>query len=376
MPNTEITVLSIKHVDIYLEHLKRHYREPGIDGSLAHPYSWHQEVDTEPMRKKILKRLNITDGKGGWERVWALFHENRIVGHINLIAHDHPALQHRLRLGLGLEIPFRSQGYGSKLLSIALKFAKGLNSIDWIDLDVFAENKAAIALYRKFGFQNTGIVPDRLRVDQQSIDDIQMSLDLRTFDENLSRLSPRNSKSRMSTVNAPGEDEAAAPGGAKAGDSADRSHSTDSTDSTDNTDNTEYDASADHKASKYHLFNLKHLDYRELKNRHEIFSHSAILTDLLGFRNLFVHHEILPPGRRASTPHYHTHIEEMFLILKGHATVCLGNKKLEAKPGDFIGFPPNSGTYCTIANHSADDVHILGITSDHPLDETIYSKEK
>ena len=69
----------------------------------------------------------------------------------------------------------------------------------------------------------------------------------------------------------------------------------------------------------------------------EVFSKSAVLTELLGFKDIFVHHEILLPGRRSSAPHRHTLREEMAFILMGAPTAYLGDKIYKLKAGDFLG---------------------------------------
>lgn len=55
-------------------------------------------------------------------------------------------------------------------------------------------------------------------------------------------------------------------------------------------------------------------------DKEEEYSKSAVLSTLIGFKRLFVHHEILLPDRRASAPHRHTHREEMAIVLSGEPT--------------------------------------------------------
>ncbi len=53
-------------------------------------------------------------------------------------------------------------------------------SLEWIDLKVFAHNTPARSLYRELGFVDIGVVRDRFRIGGQSIDDVIMTLDLST----------------------------------------------------------------------------------------------------------------------------------------------------------------------------------------------------
>ncbi len=119
--------------------------------------------------------------------------------------------------------------------------------------------------------------------------------------------------------------------------------------------------------------NITELPHPELISRRtgERFSSSAILTDLLGFQRLFVHHEILAPGRRASSPHSHSLQEEMIFVLSGSPTAHWGNQSYLLKPGDFLGFPPSSKDLHAIENTTSGDVEFLVISSVNLQDQVI-----
>ena len=122
---------------------------------------------------------------------------------------------------------------------------------------------------------------------------------------------------------------------------------------------------------------LSHLAHRELKSRSgEAFSHSAVLTDILGFKDIFVHHEILPPGRHASSPHFHSHQEEMIVVLKGKPTVHLGSNQAQLEPGDFVGFRPGSKELHFLENKTQEEAHVLVISSRSGDDRVQYSTSK
>jgi RimJ/RimL family protein N-acetyltransferase len=65
-------------------------------------------------------------------------------------------------------------------MNTAIEFAHDSRILMWIDLRVFAHNTAAHALYRSLGFVEIGTVPDRFRIEGESIDDILMTLRLST----------------------------------------------------------------------------------------------------------------------------------------------------------------------------------------------------
>ena len=121
------------------------------------------------------------------------------------------------------------------------------------------------------------------------------------------------------------------------------------------------------------VYNLSTLPHKQLVSSRtgEIFSQSAVLTDLLSCRKIFVHHEILEPGKRASAPHRHTLQEEIVLVLQGFPTAHLGEETVNLKPGDFIGFTPDSNQFHFIENPTQEEVRFLVICSKEEDDQTI-----
>jgi len=67
---------------------------------------------------------------------------------------------------------------------------------------------------------------------------------------------------------------------------------------------------------KQSVSELSHVKLQSKKTG-EGFPLSAILSDPLGFKDIFVHHEIIPAGRRSSSPHAHSRREEMIYVLSG-----------------------------------------------------------
>jgi len=67
-----------------------------------------------------------------------------------------PGFDHAGTLGMGIADGHRGQGLGNALLKAALDHA-GRCGIERVELQVYASNGPAIALYRKFGFETEGI---------------------------------------------------------------------------------------------------------------------------------------------------------------------------------------------------------------------------
>lgn len=81
---------------------------------------------------------------------------DRVVGWCDVSPHRREGTTHCGSLGMGLLPEYRGQGLGSRLMEATLEaaFARGLTRVE---LDVFASNRAGIALYERFGFQHEGV---------------------------------------------------------------------------------------------------------------------------------------------------------------------------------------------------------------------------
>lgn len=87
-----------------------------------------------------------------------------LAGWADITPVDIPECAHRGVLGMGVVATHRGQGIGGKLLEACLEHAPG-NNIEKVELTAYTSNAAAIALYRKFGFSEIGIIRDYRRVD-------------------------------------------------------------------------------------------------------------------------------------------------------------------------------------------------------------------
>jgi uncharacterized cupin superfamily protein len=123
---------------------------------------------------------------------------------------------------------------------------------------------------------------------------------------------------------------------------------------------------------RFSVAETPHQELRSLSG--EAFSLSAVLSEAVGFKDLFVHHEILPPGRRASGPHAHTHREEMIFVLEGFPVAHLGAKRLELKPGDYVGIAPGGEGLHFIENPSDGEVRLLVVASNPAGDQVRYPR--
>ena len=102
----------------------------------------------------------------------------RVVGWCDIFPKDNPRLSHRGSLGMGIISGFRKMGIGTRLMQATLDHAKKFG-LAKVELSVYSSNTDAIALYKKMGFVQEGVVRDYRRLDGVSYDAISMAKELR-----------------------------------------------------------------------------------------------------------------------------------------------------------------------------------------------------
>jgi RimJ/RimL family protein N-acetyltransferase len=103
---------------------------------------------------------------------------DEVVGWCDVFPEKNPRQCHRGGLGMGLLPAYRGQGLGSKLLAAVLDHAKSFG-LEKVELHVYTSNISAIALYKKFGFEQEGLIQKYRKVDGQYFDCLAMGKFLR-----------------------------------------------------------------------------------------------------------------------------------------------------------------------------------------------------
>jgi RimJ/RimL family protein N-acetyltransferase len=165
-------------VDAFAKHSLFNLTEKGINGIYVHPFPSNHQRSFEEYTANRLIHWTSKPFSPDWEIAWMATVDDKIVGHLNLRCGGIAATAHRMNLGMGIETPYRSMGIGTGLMATCTQWAQRQKEIQWIDLSVFSQNIAARALYKKFGFQETYTIMDAIRIEDQSIDDVQMTLKL------------------------------------------------------------------------------------------------------------------------------------------------------------------------------------------------------
>ena len=169
--------LVIDEIDGYLRLLQAVNAESGVDGvGHSHAYSASEPYNHQAACEREVTRWSSPISGTGWRRGWGLFDDDELVGHIHVVGGTISTEVHRIGMGMGILRSHHRQGGGTLLLESVIEWARDQPHIDWLDLGVFADNQAALALYPRHGFEVLGRTPDRFRVDGHTLDDIAMTL--------------------------------------------------------------------------------------------------------------------------------------------------------------------------------------------------------
>lgn len=168
--------LTRSDLPLFQAHFARHRAESGRGDVHFMPFAPN---DPDGPKGLDVDALDRPLSELGWQRWFVAFAENgNIVGQVDLRGSGLRSGLHRCELGIGVERPYRGEGLGKRLMETAIDFARDAGTLMWIDLNVFAHNTAGRALYQKLGFVEIGTLVDRFRVEDSSIDDVIMTLNV------------------------------------------------------------------------------------------------------------------------------------------------------------------------------------------------------
>jgi len=82
--------------------------------------------------------------------------DGEIVGMIGLYVKTRPRIRHIAAIGMNVRDDWQGKGVGTALMRAAVDLADKWLNLTRIELTVYTDNEAAIALYRNFGFEIEG----------------------------------------------------------------------------------------------------------------------------------------------------------------------------------------------------------------------------
>lgn len=150
-----------------------------------HIEGFHKALDTVARERRYLSLLEapplestrdfVLDNIRNGHPQFVALAVGEVVGWCDIRRHEREVHVHRGTLGMGIAPGYRYRGLGRRLISTTIEAACALG-LHRIELDVYADNLPARALYEKVGFVQEGVARDGVRIDDRFIDVIQMAL--------------------------------------------------------------------------------------------------------------------------------------------------------------------------------------------------------
>lgn len=175
-----IKELDNERLEDFFQYLNIHISENGQNGTILYfPLSKEQSILSNELMIKFKEGLSKDIGENGWRKVWVAFNrEDKIVGHIDIRSNNQLNSEHRVLLGMGVDINFRTLKIGQNLLEFTIEYCRKNSKINWIDLEVMTNNIPAKNLYEKMNFEYLNNVKDMFRIDNISYDYTSMTLNV------------------------------------------------------------------------------------------------------------------------------------------------------------------------------------------------------
>lgn len=104
-------------------------------------------------------------------------YNSELIGMIDFQNGKRKRISHKGTFGMSVRSSWRNKGVGNILLSGLVEWVKNHPTLEVISLGVIEENKSAVALYSKMGFEITGREPFGVKLsDGRFLADLAMSL--------------------------------------------------------------------------------------------------------------------------------------------------------------------------------------------------------
>jgi len=169
----EIRAVEAAHTEALQAHFDRHRAESGRGDIHFMPFA---PDDPDGPRGLNTDGLALPLSEPAWQRAFAAWSGNEVVGHVDLKGGRLKSTLHRCELGIGIERHARGAGLGRALMLRAIEHVQKAPGLDWLDLRTFGHNTPALALYQSLGFVEVGVIEDFIRVEGERIDDVLMTL--------------------------------------------------------------------------------------------------------------------------------------------------------------------------------------------------------
>jgi putative acetyltransferase len=109
-----------------------------------------------PWRPLDYTRQRFT-ASGGDRHTLVAVVDDRVVGQLGLHLQENPRRRDIATFGMAVHDDFQGRGVGSALMTAMLDLVDNWLGIRRVEMEVWADNAAAIRLYEKFGFEVEGV---------------------------------------------------------------------------------------------------------------------------------------------------------------------------------------------------------------------------
>lgn len=148
--------------EMLLKYLKQVYAETPF--LIQEPDEITFTIDDE---KKYIKENNDSDS----DLLLIGMLDGKHVGNCSLMGNYARRLKHRTSLGIVLYLEYTGLGIGRIMIEEVCKIAKD-NGIEQVELEVAANNRNAISLYEKLGFEKVGTLPNNMKYADGTYTDV------------------------------------------------------------------------------------------------------------------------------------------------------------------------------------------------------------
>jgi RimJ/RimL family protein N-acetyltransferase len=166
----KIRDVSEKDAEVFFELLKRTLQN--------YPASFQTDISQieNTSLQDVIEHLSESDGVKGF-RLGGFDKTGKLVGSVRLQRRVSPKQSHCADIEqMFVDSECQNKGVGYKLLTSLIERAKRIEGLEQIELYVSSNAHAAIHLYKKLGFMESGTIPRQLKVDNKYHDYIYMYL--------------------------------------------------------------------------------------------------------------------------------------------------------------------------------------------------------